>query len=757
MILAVKTLEEYMAQYGSVLGEQISRAVKPLHTPGKDSLFVCDANRKAFEGQSHLISGSVKAMNLGMKSGIVCGECGTGKTFMSMMIAHTHANGKPYRAFVMCPPHLLEKWKREIEETLPGATAMIVRKYRDVSYLRFRPEPMHAEWFIVSQTTAKLGQPWKPVYKRLTKAQTRLNAYAKVKGWSEVPHKGHCFCPSCGAAATKTKAHEAVFLEPEELEKRKYECQQCKEPLWQWENAFDRWPVASFIHRLGRGIIDYLVIDEAHEAKAEDSEIALASHKFISISRHVLSLTGTLIGGYADHLFFTGWRLFPHVMQKHGLRYSGVTDFNESYGRIEYRISDKGGGQYQSTKMARGKKLSGRTTKTRKPGIMPRLFADLLMQNAVFLSLSEISDGLPELVQSVSPCEMDDDIRKEYEQMKTAVTNEVKKMMAKRDGRLLGKMLSVLLGYPDMPRGWGDIGYFENNDDGTQEWKLVYPTKDFDIDGRIFPKEQELLDICLKEKTEGRQVWVYTTMTDKHDTCERLKSILSGAGLSVGILRAKVKPDEREQWIYDNGKGIDVMISHPELVKTGLDLFAKNGNHNFCSLVFYQTGYNLFTLRQAGARHWRIGQPKQCRTFFLCCKSTMQEVALSLMGDKMTAAQAIEGSFSEDGLAALAGEDGSIEMAMAKSISNAIQCDATRSWEKLGTINSKPKTAEVVVPAPVVETKPVEQVKREPKRTEAPRQMIVKTRGERPRQGAFDFPDQPWNVDPITRKAGLLF
>lgn len=745
MIMQAKTLEQYMATYGPVLGAQISQAVRPLHTPGKDKLIVCKLKRKPFEAQEHVITGAVRHLNKS-KSLIIVGEMGTGKTFMSMSAVHTHAKGKPYRAFVMCPPHLVEKWKREIEETLPGASAMIATKYRDVSHLRFRCKPQHAEWWIFSQTTAKLGQPWKAVYKVATPAQARLNTYARVRGWNAVPHAGHCFCSHCGHPATKTKKHNTEHLEPSQLERAQTECEHCGEQLWQWENSFDRWPLSRFIQRLGRGIIDYFILDEAHESKSADTEIAIAAHGLMSISRHVLALTGTLIGGYADHLFTMAWRLYPHVMKQHGLKWEGLTEFNEKYGRIEYKVVSNGSGKMQSTKMARGKQITGKTQKTRKPGIMPRLFVDLLMEHTVFLSLSEVADNLPELVQHVERSDMDSDIRSEYERMKTAITAEVKRMMARRDSRLLGAMLSVLLGYPDMPQGWGEIGYYDETDDGKR-WVSVYQTNDFDISGRVLPKEQQLIDICESEHAEGRQVWVFSTMTDKHDCCERLKKLLEAKGLRVKILRAKVKPCDREAWILEHGNGADVIISHPELVKTGLDLFDKGGRHNFCSLVFYQTGYNLFTLRQAGARHWRIGQKEQCRTFFLCYQQTMQEVALSLMGDKMTAAQAIEGTFSEEGLAALAGEDGSIEMALAKSISNAIECDAARSWSKLSVVNA------TKAPAPVE--------KPEPKKAEQLRKVAAELRAiptPPPKiQTVLVEPESPWYESKFTAKSGRLF
>src|SRR3546814_17905000 len=54
-------------------------------------------------------------------------------------------------------------------------------------------------------------------------------------------------------------------------------------------------------------------------------------------------------------------------------------------------------------------------------------------------------------------------------------------------------------------------------------------------------------------------------------------------------------------------RGIDVLITNPELVKTGLDLL------EFPTIVFLQSGYNVYSLQQAARRSWRIGQKQPVR------------------------------------------------------------------------------------------------------------------------------------------------
>jgi hypothetical protein len=57
---------------------------------------------------------------------------------------------------------------------------------------------------------------------------------------------------------------------------------------------------------------------------------------------------------------------------------------------------------------------------------------------------------------------------------------------------------------------------------------------------------------------------------------------------------------------------------------------------------------------------------------------------LTLMGRKLTAAEALEGKFSSDGLAALVGEDEGIELAIAKSLAEqSADVAAKEAWPAL--------------------------------------------------------------------------
>ncbi|MEW5935279.1 MAG: hypothetical protein AB1816_17015, partial [Bacillota bacterium] len=144
----------------------------------------------------------------------------------------------------------------------------------------------------------------------------------------------------------------------------------------------------------------------------------------------------------------------------------------------------------------------------------------------------------------------------------------------------------------------------------------------------------------------------------------RLRELLESAGIRVAVLTADVPPVRREEWLEEKClQGAQVVVAQARLVETGLDL---TGVKNFPTLVFYQTGYNLYTLRQASRRSWRIGQTEPVKVVFLAYRDTLQETALQLMGSKLEAALLLEGKFTAEGLLALsAGEDMTAELARA--------------------------------------------------------------------------------------------
>ncbi len=128
------------------------------------------------------------------------------------------------------------------------------------------------------------------------------------------------------------------------------------------------------------------------------------------------------------------------------------------------------------------------------------------------------------------------------------------------------------------------------------------------------------------------------------------------------MLTTEVPPEAREAWYERQLRaGVQAVICHPKLVQTGLDLI------EFPTILFYETGYSIYVLRQASRRSWRIGQRLPVKVKFLHYAQTMQETCLRLMGKKLLVSLAMEGKFSSEGLQSINDED-DILMAMAREL-----------------------------------------------------------------------------------------
>lgn len=678
------SLEEYLLAHGPLLGKQAERSLNPLHVPGRQPLPTLDLLRTPIEAQAHVIEAARRALRR-QKSILLVGEMGTGKTLMGIAAVHAHAGGRPYRALVFCPGQLVNKWGREIRETVPGAAVVQIENWKTLLSLDRYRRPAGAEWYVVARDRAKLGAKWRPAYQ----VRTRLA-------------DGYLRCPGCGRRLVDAEREPLRVGRPARgghagsgLWKRRSRCEWvlsdhgtdddagdggadrlvpgCGSPLWQMTGEICRYEPALYVKRRLRHFFDYLIADEVHEEKGSDTAQGHAVAALAASCRKVVALTGTLIGGYAEHLRPLLFRLAPGSLIREGLGWPDATAFNERYGRIETRITERSGGRESDNRMSRGSRT---TVKSVRPGIMPPLFGRHLIDKCVFLGLSEVARDLPPLTEECVPVRMDPELAAAYrDDVEEPLKDAIKEMLRRRDRRLLGTMVQTLLAYPDHPFGWGPLGYRK----GDQLVTVAEPPNlGEDI---IRPKERALIDLLRAEKAQGRKVWVYVQYTDRHDVQGRLERLLREAGFRVGVLRASVPLDRREAWIAQHAPRLDVVVSHPRLVETGLDLFDRSGRHNFPTLCFYEAGYNLFTLRQASRRAWRIGQTHPCRVVYLYYAGTMQDRALALMGRKLTAAQALEGKFSGEGLVAMAGEDANVEVALARSLVGRLdEGDARRSW-----------------------------------------------------------------------------
>jgi len=628
----LKTVDDYLAAFGGELAAKLQEQVRPLFDPASpDEKIPLDLLRKPYAAQADCIRASVTALRE-FPSVLMVGEMGCGKTLMAAAACDAHFGRRPYRSIIVCPSHLVIKWKRELERTIRSAEARIFRSTSDLLDNReaLRRPPKGKEFWIISKDRIKLGGFWKPVYyKRLggkvccTSCGLEVrDQYGNARGETYLARtKRVCFDPECGA------------------------------PLWGIDpKRSRRYAPVDFIKRYLPDAFQFAIFDEVHQLKGGKTAQGNMMGTLRAVSKKSLMLTGTLAGGYATDIFHLLFRANPLPLVREGFEFHSPAPFLEKYGVVEHIFRKKA--DELVNQRSRGARES-KSTRVR-PGISPAVFSNHLVDRSVFIQLEDLKADLPPLKERVVGLYMDPPLRKAYEALEKEIKDALEKALASGSQHLLSTYLNTLLRYPDHPFGVEPIEDAKTGD-------LIAVPQDLSREA-TYRKEEVLVRTVLSELRSHRKVWIYAVYTSSRDIIPRLVEILGRNGVKTQVLRSSaVPPEKREEWIERNKAKTDVIISHPKLVEVGLDLL------DFPTMVFYETGYSIYTLRQAGRRSLRPGQTRPVKILYLYYKHTIQQAAMDLMGKKLAASLALEGSFSSEGLAAMSqGED--MMTALARSV-----------------------------------------------------------------------------------------
>lgn len=322
-------------------------------------------------------------------------------------------------------------------------------------------------------------------------------------------------------------------------------------------------------------------------------------------------------------------------MLKDGKQYGSPGDFDAEYGVVEnaYETRDA---EYNANRRA-----SKRKTRTRQlPGVSPLVFSRFLLEYTAFLSLSDMGKDLPSYEEIPVALDMPEDVGECYQAVQN-VLQKVLKNDRKAAQKILSAYLNLLTVYPDQPYDQPEVIH------PITGMPIVTPKSCGDF-SRLFPKEEKVLELVRQKTANGERVLIYTSWT-RTDSQQKLLKLLQENGYRTEILAPQIATEKREEWVDKRVKnGLQVLITNPRCVETGLDLNA------FTTIIFYSMGYNLFTLRQASRRSWRINQTEpKVEVYMLYYADTLQAKAMKLMASKLAVAGIIEGTFSEEGLAAM--------------------------------------------------------------------------------------------------------
>ena len=663
-------LSEFIDTYREAITKRIVHSYPPKYRPAADDRPMPQLKRRPMGAQETAIRGA--ALSLTEQRGTtVVGEMGVGKTFIAIAAAQLAGFR---RVLVLCPPHLVGKWKREIEDTIPLVRTGIADSITDLEQLRCQEGP-GPQYVVMSHSRAKLGHRFRPAYwmRRLKDEDGRPVRDEETGQFVMTPA-----CPDCTAQIVDT---EGVPVPHRQLDKKRHKCPKCGTPLWTAEArpvqtvATDynaglvarrrpgqgprKYPLADYVKQHMRGYFDLLIVDEVHEHKGRGSAQGVSAGILADACGKSLALSGTLMGGYASTLFHLLYRFSPEIRSEFGR--SEEHKWVERYGFLEQRVRhDRDDDPTEDGSVSRRRNY--RKQVKERPGMAPAALFHII-GHSLFLRLADVASGLPAYEEQIQVASMDTEEglhglsqASAYRILATDLKRALLLAIEHGSARLLSTYLQALLAYPEgCTRGESVF------DPDTGDLIVQLPPLD---EQRVYPKEQQLIDLVAQERLAGRRVLVYATHTRTRDITGRLETLLSRHGFRTAVMKAdRVEPKQREAWVAKRvNEGIDVLICHPRLVQTGLDLIA------FPTICWYETDYSVYTMRQASRRSWRIGQTQPVKVVFMAYRNTLQADALKLVAQKLQSSLAVEGDLPEDGLAAYGDTDDDLMMALARKL-----------------------------------------------------------------------------------------
>ena len=243
-----------------------------------------------------------------------------------------------------------------------------------------------------------------------------------------------------------------------------------------------------------------------------------------------------------------------------------------------------------------------------RPGLVPSALFHII-GNTVFLRLADVASGLPDYDEQILLSSMDSEEdatgysqRSAYNTVYEELRLKLAEALKAGSKRLLATYLQTLLAYPEGCTK-GETVFDPRSGDAIVQVPPLSKEK-------LYPKEKALIDMVAAERMEGRRVLVYATHTGTRDITERMDDMLTRHGFRVAVMKADaVAPERREAWVADRVKqGIDVMICHPRLVQTGLDLI------DFPTICWAETEFSVFqsTQKSTVLMGGRFGCDRSC-------------------------------------------------------------------------------------------------------------------------------------------------
>jgi hypothetical protein len=458
------------------------------------------------------------------------------------------------------------------------------------------------------------------------------------------------------------------------------------------------WSPYDYLKQFYVGCCAFLGVDESHNTRGDNSDIARAIARAKRASQSVCYASGTHYAGSLE-LFYRYWfRFAPDFWLRLGYRWKDAARAIEDYGFAMYTTRE-----VPSNDRSRSGLSDYRTSKTSAPGISSRLLPELLSEIA-YIDILDVAAYMPPLFEYPEVVSLVDDellagVAQASEAHATAMA-ALKAAQAMDDAKVIeaaeeqARIAASALGER---RQWASernlaVAYQEMTNTLTERakkgsstcrmmsgilprWFVAHPfdppfqiwttrkgrwSEDL---GRVleyqaptlspdhrYPLERRCDEIVGAELSEGRTVMAYYEQSTERDVGARLMQIL--AEHNPWKLPDTVDAEDREDAIVAAVKrGHKVVIVGYRRVSEGLNLQIVD------SILWYEMAQHLILLTQASQRAWRLGKREEVRIFYLAYSGTVSHDKLKQLASQGGAAALFSGNAPQGGLAEHVGAD----------------------------------------------------------------------------------------------------
>ena len=627
-------IESYINIFYKEIKRKLDENINSLYNPQIISKYMFEGELQPYKGQIPLIQSGIEVLNHN-KALYLSAEMGIGKTPITTWIINSYfkeKNKQNYSVLIVAPAITLTQWKNEIQSCVKEKCDIHIIRTTDDFINVYKYKVEKPTFYIVGKETFKLDSRKVPAvrYKKLEftydeKVDWRTY-HKKVRGVFAV-------CPICGQPIKNTLINKKTeFLKEEDFadnkpKKSNYKCSECGAVLWQ--NTYDKTKKTSLINyiKVKKINFDIVVVDEAHEGNKSSSIIGNATKTILRSSKKCILLSGTMNNGYASSLHNILMAIVPRKLEQDECL--NVRNFILKYGTLKASLNDD-----DAKYMTSGRIELPESRYSEAEGINPVVFTKYLAENFIFATLKDLEKDLPKVETIYVPLQQDVDVVRN--------TNHLI-LQLKTTDPFMYKFYedSVVKHYLNNPYNWSEIEITKK--DNTF---YVYPQNMERY--KKSPKEEKVIEICKKEKEEGRKCWIYTDFTGESGSGQYmkgnnivyyLKNSLEEAGLKVFWLKPNVSPIDRKELIEKNKDKYDVFISNPKLVNVGI-------NMAWCgTYIVYIPSYRVDVITQATHRGYRANSQISNRIYMLFYENTIENEINKRYQMKLAESYAIEGKF----------------------------------------------------------------------------------------------------------------